>query len=343
MDKTKLRKSYNILIRLAIVLLTVYFIYDQIFYKKDLKTVLELLPDLIDSKQFQLNFIAAILLFSVNQLLEAFKWKYLIRKLEHVSLWTATKAVLTGISVSMFMPNRVGDYLGRVFVLKAANRIQAVLATIIGSMAQLLTTIVYGCLALIFFFPWYYDLDNSLNAWLYSGLILLIVVLLFMLIFAYLNFASFSDIIRRISGRFYDRISKYIDVFALYEVRNLLFVLLVSALRYVVFSFQFYLLLKAFFVPVNYYSAILLIGLVYLMMTIIPTIALTELGVRGSVSLFIFTLYLGPVGLFTEEAGLGVVSATSVLWLINLAVPALLGVIFVYSLRFFRKSNGISN
>jgi len=28
------------------------------------------------------------------------------------------------------------------------------------------------------------------------------------------------------------------------------------------------------------------------------------------------------------------------LWLINLAFPALLGVVFVYSLRFFRKING---
>jgi uncharacterized membrane protein YbhN (UPF0104 family) len=343
MDKTKLRKSYNILIRLAIVLLTVYFIYDQVFYRKDLKTILDLLPEIATSWQFRLNILFTILLFPLNQLLEAFKWKYLMRKLETVSLWTATKAVLTGISVSMFMPNRVGDYLGRVFVLRKANRIQAILATIIGSMAQLLTTIMYGCLAAMFFFPWYFNMNNSLNAWLYSGVIIMCLTLMFMLIFAYLNFASFSDIIRRISGKFYDRISKYSNVFAMYEVRNLVFVLFISALRYVVFSFQFYLLLKAFSVPVNYYSAIVLIGLVYLMMTIIPTIALTELGVRGSVSLFVFALYLKPIHLWTDGASLGIVSATSILWLINLAIPALLGVIFVYSLRFFRRSNGTSN
>jgi len=290
-----------------------------------------------------LNLLFAILLFPVNQLLEAFKWQYLMKKLEEVSLWTSTKAVLTGISVSMFMPNRVGDYFGRIFVLRKANRIQAVLATIIGSMAQLLTTILYGCLAVVFFFPWYWNLGNRLNLWFYLGLVLMILVLLFMLIFAYLNFASFSVIIKRVSGRFYEKIKKYSEVFALYEARNLLLILLISTLRYIVFSFQFYLLLKAFNVPVNYYSAIVLIGLIYLAMTIIPTIALTELGVRGSVSLFVFGLYLNPTGLWTENAGVGVVSATSVLWLINLAIPALLGVIFVYSLRFFRKTNGINN
>jgi len=343
MDKTKLRKSYNILIRLAIVLLTVYFIYDQVFYRKDLKAIIDYFPELSSSRQFYLNLIFAIILFPINQVLEAIKWKYLIGKLEKVSLWTATKAVLTGISVSMFMPNRVGDYLGRVFVLRKANRIQAVLVTIIGSMAQLLTTIIYGCLAVLFFFPWYRNMDDQMNLWGYSGLVLMIVILLFTSVFAYLNFASFSDIIKRVSGRFYNKINKYSEVFALYRVKDLVLVLLISALRYIVFSFQFYLLLRAFQVPVNYYSAIVLIGLIYLMMTIIPTIALTELGVRGSVSLFVFTLYLSPSGLWTEQAGVGVVSATSVLWLLNLAIPAILGVIFVYSLRFFRKKNGNGN
>lgn len=343
MEKTKLRKSYNILIRLAIVLLTVYFIYDQVFYRKDLQSVIQYLPKLSSSNQFYFYLIFSIVLFPLNQLLEAIKWRYLIEKLEPVSVWTATKAVLTGISVSMFMPNRVGDYLGRVFVLKKANRMQAVLVTIIGSMAQLLTTIIYGCLAVLFFFPWYRDLDNQMNLWIYSGLVVMIAVMLVVLIFSYLNFSSFSDIIRRVSGRFYNKIKKYSDIFAKYDAKNLLFVLLFSTIRYVVFSLQFYLLLKAFQVPVSYYSAIVLIGIIYLLMTIIPTVALTELGIRGSISLFVFTLYLNPSGLWTDEVGIGVVSASTVLWLINLAIPALLGVIFVYSLRFFRKINGNNN
>lgn len=310
------------------------------FYRKDLKSILDYIPEVSSSNHFYFYLALAIALFPVNQLLEALKWKYLIGKLENVSVWTATKAVLTGISVSMFMPNRVGDYLGRVFVLKTANRIQAVLVTIIGSMAQLLTTIIFGFFAVLFFFPWYWDMDVQLNIWIYSGLVLGVLILIFVTVFVYLNFASFSDILKRVSGRFYKRIKKYTEVFALFDTRNLILVLFISGLRYVVFSLQFYLLLKAFQVPVNYYAAIILIGLVYLMMTIIPTIALTELGVRGSVALFIFALYLEPMGFWNDNTGVGVVAATSVLWIINLAIPAILGVIFVYSLRFFRKING---
>jgi len=338
--KTKLSKTYNLFIRLAIILLTFGFLYDQIFFRKNLQEIIQYIPTVSGTHGLYMNLIFAILLIPVNQYLEIVKWKYLIDKLEKVSIWTATKAVLTGISVSMFMPNRMGDYLGRVFVLKHANRLQATLITLLGSMAQLLITLVYGFLAVLFFYPWYYDMGEELNVWVYSGLVLFILVTTIVLVFAYLNFAGFSDILKRISGRFYNRIKKYSEVFSWYTVKNLLLVLLLSALRYVVFSFQFYLLLKVFDIPVNYYAAIILIGLVYLLMTLIPTIALSELGVRGSVSLFVFSLYLQPLEMWSDDTGFGVVTAASVLWLMNLALPALFGLIFVYSLRFFRYGNG---
>ncbi len=343
MVKTKLNKTYNILIRLLIILLTFGFLYDQIFYRKNLEGIIDFIPGISVSRHFYFNLILTILLIPLNQFLEIVKWKLLIDKLERVSLWTATKAVLTGISVSMFMPNRVGDYLGRVFVLKKADRLQATLITILGSMAQLLITILYGFLAVLFFFPWYYNMGDRFNVWVYSGLILMILMLTFIFVFAYLNFSGFSDILRRISGRFFNRIKKYSEVFSWYSSKNLLLVLLLSGLRYVVFSFQFYLLLRAFFVPVNYYAAMVLVGLVYLLMTIIPTVALTELGVRGSVSLFVFALYLEPLGLWSEDTGIGVASSATILWLMNLALPALFGLIFVYSLRFFRSTNGNGN
>jgi hypothetical protein len=75
-------------------------------------------------------------------------------------------------------------------------------------------------------------------------------------------------------------------------------------------------------------------------MAVIPTIALTEIGVRGTVSLFIFGLYLSPEDIWSEQVKLGIASASTMLWIFNLALPAILGTLFVYSLRFFRKMNG---
>ncbi len=337
--KAKLSKTYNILLRLTIVALTVVFLYDQIFYRKDFQSTVDYFPGVASGSGFYLLMAVVVLLIPLNLFLEIVKWRYLVGKLEEVSFWPATKAVLTGFSVSMFLPNRVGDYLGRVFILRKADRLQAVLATILGSMAQLLTTILFGLAAILFFYPFYADMGETLNIWFYTGIVVLVLIVGFTLVFAFLNFSAFSDILKRISGRAYRKISKYAEVFSWYSPGFLLRVLVISMLRYLIFSFQFWLLFRAFQVPVSYPAAMMLIGLVYLLMAVIPTIALTEIGVRGSVSLFVFGLYFAPGGTLPENLALGVVAASTMLWLFNLAFPALLGTVFVYSLRFFRKNN----
>ena len=108
-----------------------------------------------------------------------------MRKLERISIYTALKGVLAGISVSMIMPNRIGDYLGRVFILKKADRFQAVLATILGSLAQLLTTIIIGLIGVILFIPDYFNINIVLNYWIYIGIIMGVVITIVVLVFFY--------------------------------------------------------------------------------------------------------------------------------------------------------------
>ncbi len=337
--KTKLRKTYNILIRFTVVIFTVAFLYDQLFYRKDISSVFQTFSDI--SLGFSLNIllIITLILLPLNILLESIKWKYLIDKLETISLFNSIKGVLAGISVSMIMPNRVGDYLGRVFILKKADRLQAVLSTILGSLAQLLTTLNFGLIALIFYYPEYINIYDGLDIWLYIGFILMVIIVIFVMIFAYLNFSFFSIVIKQISGKYYTKIEKYSQVFSWYSQKELLNVLALSIIRYVVFSLQFYLLLRFFGINTNYFTSLMLIAVIYILMTIIPTIALTEIGVRGSVSLFVFQHHFEKLGLWNSEIAIGVVSASSILWLINLIFPAIVGTIFVFSLRFFRKRN----
>lgn len=337
--KTKLRKTYNLLIRVFIITMTFAFLYDQIFHSNDIQSVIEFFPQVIQSDWFVLQLILVVVLLFVNYLLESFKWKYFIDKLENISLLNSYKAILTGISVSMLMPNRVGDYFGRVFILKKADRIQAILATILASMSQLIATIIFGSIAEIVAFPKIFTIDSNLNFGLYIGLIIGVIIALFVVIFAYLNFSVFSGIIKRISGRGYRKIKKYANVFSLYSVKDLMFALIISLLRYLVFSFQFVLLLWMFQVKISYFNAMTLIGLIYLGVTIIPTIALTEIGVRGSVSVFVFTYYYETMGMVNGNAELGVVSASTVLWFVNLVLPAAIGAFFVFNLKFFRKNS----
>jgi len=318
--------------------MTFGFLYNEVFIKKDFSSVINFFPEVSASHSFYPILSIVFVLLIVNYILEAIKWKFFISPLEKISLWNSFKAVLTGVSVSMFMPNRVGDYLGRIFILKSANRIQAVISTIVSSMSQLITTLLFGSLALLIAFPKYVNLDEQLNMWLYSGLWAVVIIGDFTIVFFYLNFGAFSSVIKRISGRGYEKIKKYADVFSLYRTTDMLLMIVISIFRYLVFSFQFFLLLLLFKVEIGYFEAMIFVGLVYLAMAIIPTIAFTEIGVRGSVSIFIFSyLFTFPENTVLNQE-LGVASASTLLWLFNLVLPAFFGAIFVFSLKFFRKT-----
>ena len=73
----------------------------------------------------------------------------------------------------------------------------------------------------------------------------------------------------------------------------------------------------------------ILIMTMRLVVSVIPTIAITEIGIRGSVAVFLFGLLSSNI--------VGILSATFVMWVINLLLPALLGTLFIFTLKFFRK------
>jgi hypothetical protein len=72
-------------------------------------------------------------------------------------------------------------------------------------------------------------------------------------------------------------------------------------------------------------------------MTLVPSIALLDLGIRGSVSIYVIGLYFQHAGLYPGDTELAILTSSTVLWLVNLIIPAILGTFFVFSLKFFRK------
>jgi hypothetical protein len=78
------------------------------------------------------------------------------------------------------------------------------------------------------------------------------------------------------------------------------------------------------------------IPVMYLVLAAIPTAALTELGVRGSVAVFLFALVGGSTATSAEWT-LAIISATTLIWLLNIALPSLAGVLVVFRLKFFGR------
>lgn len=342
--KTKVRKTYNYIIRLLIIFTTYGFIFRQVFYKRDINELWIIFKDSISGDYATPVLLALLLLMFINWGTEAWKWRFLIRKIEPLSWIRSFEAVLTGVAVSSFTPNRIGDYFGRVFILEKANRIEGIFITILGSMSQLLITFMMGTTGIYIMFIAYSDTllsyfhipDHLFAYFLWGGGVLLLGLnVLFMLLF--LNISLLSSFARRMKGKVVRRLASYIHVLSAYNSKELIYVILLSALRFAVFSTQMYLLLSLFSVKLPPADAFVIIAVIFFVMTMIPTIALTELGIRGSVALFLIGVYYGSPLEMPDGLSLGIVAASTCLWIINLAIPALGGGAFVFNLKFFRK------
>ncbi len=337
-NRTKIGKTYNKLIQVIILLLAYWFIYDQVFYRKNLPQILTVLREDFSSLDFAWMMTLVILLMFINWAVEALKWRYLMAKIERIGFWKSYEAVLTGVTVSSFTPNRIGEYFGRVFILNTASRIEGILVTILGSMSQLMITIFTGSAALLAFIPLFLAHYWNFNGYLYYALVAVVVGFNVLIMGFYLNVSFLSTLKEKILRNGLKGIRKFFRIFAFYHNRELIRVLLYSLLRYIIFSFQFFILLHIFGVTVPYLDAMMLISLIYFVMAIIPTIALTELGIRGSVALYFFGIYYANQTGSDETINFGILAASTLLWAINLGVPALLGSVFVFRLKFFRKS-----
>jgi uncharacterized membrane protein YbhN (UPF0104 family) len=244
-----------------------------------------------------------------------------MQPLEHISVKKSCKAILAGLSICIFTPNRIGEFAGRIYYLTQADKIKATLLTFIGNMYQLLCTVVIGITALI---VWCYT--NGEFSWLTleRALYLAAAFIGSMLV----GLLLYKLVIKN-SIKIAPQIAHYIFVFKALSIPVHLVTLLLSLGRYFIFSLQFYLLLRWLAVDITILQGMLLIPITFFVIAVIPTFALSELSVRGASAIYI----LGVVSLNTT----GILAASLLLWIINLAIPALIGLIFVFDLKFFKS------
>lgn len=335
-ERANIRKTLNFLIRAVIILVTYGFIYRQVFRLRKPDEIIIMMEAAVDQKDQLILMILVSVLMLINWGLESMKWKLLISKIERVSFLKSFEAVLTGVSVSLFTPNRTGDYLGRVFILDKGNHIEGILITIIGSFAQLVITLCVGLFSLLAFLD-HYMLPYEHYEYLVNGLIFLVPASVFIILLIYFKLGLLSDFFRRYFPSHWPKLPEYAGVFARYSSGELFWNIILSLFRYIIFSTQFLLLLKLFGAGVPAAEGFILVAVIYLFMTVVPTVALVDLGIRGSVSLYILGLYFSRYGPEIENPEFAILAATTSLWLINLIVPAILGTFFVFKLKFFRK------
>ena len=276
------------------------------------------------------EFWLAIFLMLANWGIEARKWQLLMKHLQRFSFFTAFKAVLSGCSVTMLTPNRVGEYGGRILYVEEGNRIKAISLTIIGSISQLLVTMLVGCAGLIFLRFFSSSNTNALTAlpelWgnllLYLSVCVTVVLLLF-----YFRLGLLVKVIGKIRV-----LSKYIQpvqVLNGFNNKQLASILLLSFIRYLVFVLQYVLLLQAMQVAIGGWLCFWLISVFYWAMAILPTLGFIELPLRVKASWAILKFYTA------NELGVG--AAALGIWVANLVAPAIIGSLLILSIKIMKE------
>lgn len=307
------------LLKVSLVGVSLWFIYVEIISKENLGGTLETIRNRLSSSASLILILLVAVLMVANWSLEAWKWMRIIKPVEEVNFMKAVRAVLSGLTVSFFLPNRIGEFAGRIMHLKRSSRIAGILANVVASFAQLLPTIIFGLAGIMAVFRHFSDAGRSTH----SALITLTAISSFFLVWMYYRVARLSSASMRI--KFLQRYKKYSDVFSRYSFHDLSMVLGLSVARYAVFIIQFLLLMNVFSVDVPALYAASLFPFVLLVLTFIPNSELTEIAVRSSVSVFVF-------GKFTENIA-GVLSASVALWFINLVLPAVIGSVTIFYMR----------
>ncbi len=265
------------------------------------------------------------LLSIVNWSLESFKWQMLAGKLQKLSFVRSFKGVLIGVAMGMITPKRLGELAGRAIVLDKKNMVKGAVINVAGTICQLFVTVAAGIISMFFLF----HTENIDFAPFFSfngGLAIILIVFLLMAVIIYvfwssilkwmLNFAWFNSL--------------YGKLFVLREVSNpeLLSLLFLSLLRYVVFMLQCFLLFSLAGLKLSFPEVFLFQSVVFLLMTVLPVTALSELAVKSGVAIMAFShIFAGSIAGY-QGYEVSLVIANGLLWLINLAIPALVGVIW---------------
>jgi hypothetical protein len=268
------------------------------------------------------SLVVVFLLMFLNWSIEALKWKMSIRSIQQISFWKALKAVCSGLSFSVTTPNRVGEYLGRLLYMNEGNRLKTISITIVGSISQLIITLAAGLIGLLLMRDKIEAANLVSKLWMqaiiYGTLIVTVLTILF-----YFRLTWIVRLAEKIPGsKRYIYLVEAVESFSTSMLFKLLFL---SACRFLIFFCQYNILFALFKVDISVADAFWAVNVSFLIMAIIPTIAIAELAQRS-------TVVTAIVGLYAANT-LGMTFATASIWFINLIIPAVIGSLLILRIR----------
>lgn len=297
MISNKTKQYLTLIIKLVIVFGAFYFIYNKLAH--DDKLSWKQFSDILQHK-FTIAWILFMLCFSVlNRFLEILKWKNLVLVIEKISLFTATKQVLAGVTAGLFTPNGIGEYAGKALYFPKKETKRVLFLNLICNGIQMVLTIFFGLIGLLY-------LGYTLYFFILIGIGFLVLTFLFLTKNANIKGYSIALFLEKIA-----EIPKKI------HQKNIL----LAIARYLTFSHQYYFLFLLFGVEIDYLTLMATTTAVYFIASSLPSFQFLDFVVKGGVAIWFFDK------LNIDEYI--VLFISTFMWLLNVVLPVVVGSYFV--------------
>lgn len=247
-------------------------------------------------------------LLPLNIGIEAWKWKYILRPIQHQSFWNCLKIILAGKSLNVVSPFGIGDGFSRFLGLTKPNRNQIFAGLAVDRFSQLLPTLFFGVASVLFLIH-----ERMEVPMIELKMILMIVSIVVMTVF-----------IGIYSLRY--KIKQYLTLLYSLSFKSAISTACLSFARYFIFVVQFYLIFWALDSQLPVSIIVLGIAWVFLFKTVIPNLSVLGDLVKREVSATLFFSF------FVSDLSV-VIMASFLVWVINIVLPALIGIMFVSDLK----------
>ena len=309
----KTKQFFFVLIKLSIVVIAFYFIYEKLAYNSEL-SFSNFISLLSANAIFSIkNILILLVLSGFNWFFEIVKWQTLISTLEKTSLHQAVKQTLGSLTASLITPNRIGEYGAKAMFYLPKLRKRVMLINLIGNLQQMGVTIILGAIGLFTFISTY-NLEAN-----YSRLIVAIIFGIITVSLILLGLAQYE-----IGVKWTPLLN--LKVFTKNFPKETFFIGFgLSLVRYTIFSFQFFYLLQIFQIEISYLDSMVVITSMHLLMSIIPTIFIFDVVIKGSVAVYLFE--------FPGINELVILSVITIMWILNFVLPSFIGSYFVIQFK----------
>jgi len=242
--------------------------------------------------------------------LQLFKWSYMLRFIDRFSRKDVFASFLFGITLGSFTPGQIGEFGGRAVHLPSENRGTVIGLAVIDKLQVFGVMAIGGLLSILFLY--HVESITVIALSVIASSILAVLLLRFSLVKTFLLKAGVS----RLRHAW---VTQAVDSLSLFAPKDLLITTLTTVMFYGVVYFQLFLLMNAFH-PINAYDSFLTYAAMMFAKTLLP-FSIADLGIRE----FGLVYFTSMVGYPSPDA----LAASLLLFMINIATPALIGLFFV--------------